>query len=72
MVVPPIITLGAGCFLAGTQITTRNGNKALDDIRAGDNVLSYNEGTGTLEYAQVIETIAHTAPRYLIINNDEL
>src|SRR3990167_6361227 len=45
------------CFLNGTMITTKEGNKKIEDIREGELVLSFNEATKTQEYNPVLRFI---------------
>jgi hypothetical protein len=45
-----------GCFIAGTQVWTRDGLKAIESIRIGDFVLSQPEMTGEQAYRQVNDT----------------
>jgi hypothetical protein len=49
---------GVHCFAAGTLVTMAGGAPALpiEQLRAGDRVLSLNEATGALEPAVVLET----------------
>ncbi len=44
------------CFIAGTLVCTINGLTAIENIRAGDMVLSANPETGVTEYRKVVET----------------
>ena len=50
---------GGSCFVAGTQITTINGFKSIENIQPGDIVLSYNEQTKQNEYSKVLQTMIH-------------
>jgi len=59
-----------GCFLAGTSITTDNGVVAIENIKVGDRVLSFNVLTDQNEYAYV--TKVYDLPdteEYYSINN---
>jgi Pretoxin HINT domain len=50
------------CFVAGTEIITRDGTKNIEDIQVGDWVLSDDPNTvGEIEYKQVLRTFAKTA-----------
>jgi hypothetical protein len=49
------------CFVAGTQILTKEGLKPIEEIREGDKVLSYNEKTKQTEYKIVVQTIIRDA-----------
>ena len=48
-----------GCFLPGTLVVTKDGNKAIEKIKQGDYVLSYNEETKQNEYKKVNALITH-------------
>ena len=56
-----LATLGSsvGCFVAGTVVKTEKGDKAIEEIEAGDKVLSYEATTGRFAYKEVAEVIAH-------------
>jgi RHS repeat-associated protein len=50
------------CFIAGTEIITRDGTKNIEDIQVGDWVLSDDPNTvGEIEYKQVLQTFAKNA-----------
>ena len=44
----------AGCFIAGTGILTDTGIAAIEEIKVGDKVWSYNEETGENELKEVV------------------
>jgi hypothetical protein len=48
--------LGKACFVKGTLIHTKEGLVPIEEIKAGDEVLSYNQDTKQTEYKSVIET----------------
>jgi hypothetical protein len=49
--------LAAGaCFVAGTPVHTDHGVVAIEEIKAGDQVLSFNEVTNQTEYKTVAQT----------------
>lgn len=54
---------GGGCFLAGTLISTPDGDKAIETLKAGDSVFSYNEKTGDREISKIgsIDVLDRTA-----------
>ena len=59
------------CFVAGTKIRIRNGYKNIEDIRVGDEVLSWNEITGKLSFQKVEHTFIRKTPAiYKIIYSD--
>ncbi|HEX7956913.1 MAG TPA: RHS repeat-associated core domain-containing protein, partial [Pyrinomonadaceae bacterium] len=41
------------CFVAGTLVQTANGSRPIEEIKAGDKVLSWNEKSGRTEYKHV-------------------
>ena len=51
----PVI-VEAVCFVAGTPVMTKDGLKPIEEIKAGDQVLSYNEQTKQPEYKTVVQT----------------
>jgi RHS repeat-associated protein len=48
--------LGKACFVKGTLIHTKEGLVPIEEIKSGDEVLSYNQDTKQTEYKPVIET----------------
>jgi intein/homing endonuclease len=49
------------CFVAGTAVVLAGGTtKAIENIRAGDYVKSYNERTGEVENKRVLQTFENT------------
>ncbi|WP_145244004.1 polymorphic toxin-type HINT domain-containing protein [Urbifossiella limnaea] len=56
------VALGTGCFAAGTKLLTRAGWRAVEDIRAGDEVLAQGEydPAGVAEWKAVEETFRRT------------
>jgi hypothetical protein len=57
-----------GCFLAGTLISTPYGEKAIEDVKVGDTVTSYNEETQQLEESKVGEIDVLYREGYYVIN----
>ena len=45
----------ASCFVAGTQVLTREGFKNIEDIQPGDYVYSTSDETGESDYKEVLE-----------------
>ena len=58
---------GSGCFVDGTKIKTNNGEKNIEDIELGDNVLTI-DGT----YKRVDATIRYKEKKNLIKINNEI
>ncbi len=54
------------CLVKDTMIATNNGDKPIQDIKAGDHVLSFNHRTNRTEYRKVVNTMRNPAPRRLI------
>jgi hypothetical protein len=54
------------CFVKDTRIETSEGSKAIQDIRVGDLVLSFNHANGRLEYRKVLNTMKNPAPEQLV------
>ena len=48
------------CFVAGTLVVTENGFRPIEELKAGDVVLSWNEGSGELGYNKVAQTFVRT------------
>lgn len=51
-----LIRSGAACFTAGTLVLTENGQKAIEDIQAGDKVFAADPETGESGYKEVLQT----------------
>ena len=43
------------CFVAGTLVMTKQGLKSIEEIKVGDQVLSYNDNLEIVEYKDVVE-----------------
>lgn len=63
------VAKGGGCFLEGTLITTPDGDKRIEDLRAGDQVISYNEKTNEQEISQIGKIDVLTRDAYYVIND---
>jgi Pretoxin HINT domain/Bacterial toxin 50 len=63
------------CFVAGTIIQTIDGEKAIEDIKIGDWVLSDDPNTpGDIEYKQVLQTFNHDTTNLvdIFINGEKI
>jgi len=68
---PPSGGGGGGSFLPGTKIIMGDhSTKNIEDIKVGDQVLSYDTKTESIVTAKVSGTLSHTMPEYYVINND--
>ncbi len=47
------------CFTAGSKVSTPDGDKAIEEIKLGDMVNTYNMETKAVEPTQVTDTLAH-------------
>ena len=45
------------CFPAGTKVAVKGGNKAIEEVRAGDQVWAYDEEHGNTELKRVVNTM---------------
>ncbi|MBM9502378.1 TIGR04388 family protein [Leptospira sp. 201903071] len=61
------------CFVAGTQVHTKDGLKSIETLKIGDVVQSWNEHTGKFEFKPVTELFVHEVPQlfYLELDNEE-
>jgi len=59
--------IGAWCFVAGTLIHTREGLKPIEEIQAGEWILSKDEQTGEVSYQRVARTFKHTTPQIVTV-----
>jgi hypothetical protein len=62
------VTAESFCFLAGTLISTPNGPTAIETLKPGDKVYSYNEKTGQKQISDFKELDINFVDEYLIIN----
>lgn len=62
------------CFVAGTLILTAEGLKRIEEIKAGDRVLSADTETMTSEYKTVLETFVRRTNEiiHIFIENEEI
>ena len=55
--------VGPSCFAGGTKVRTLNGDRPIESIRPGDQVLSQDTATGRLSYQPVVE-VMHNPPNW--------
>ena len=53
------VSLGGGCFVAGTLVATEIGLRPIDEISAGEKVYAYDHEAGKWILADVIEPLVH-------------
>jgi hypothetical protein len=59
---------GGNCFVAGTPVLMADGSsKAIEEVKAGDKVLSKDEVSGKIVAKEVVNTKVRTAPSTLVI-----
>jgi intein/homing endonuclease len=51
-----VLVHNRSCFISGTKIITKYGEKNIEDVKVGDFVLSFNEELKITEYKRVINT----------------
>ena len=61
------IERGEVCFVAGTLIQTKDGEKKIEEIKQGDEVLSYDERTQAFEYNPVVRTFERYSEEILSV-----
>jgi PKD repeat protein len=59
---------GGGCFIAGTLIQLPSSTIAIEYIKVGDVVKSFDVGTSSVVNSKVTETFVHSDRYYMIIN----
>ena len=59
---------GSGCFIAGTLIQLPSSTIAIEYIKVGDVVKSFDVGTSSVVNSKVTETFVHSDRYYMIIN----
>lgn len=58
------------CFVAGTGVWTKVGIKAIEEVKVGEKVLSWNEKTDIFETKTVTETFVHEIPQLFFLEVD--
>jgi len=60
--------MAKGCFIAGTRIATPNGERPIESLKPGDEVISFNEKTGRREVSKIGEVDVLKRESYYSIN----
>ncbi|MCG6167182.1 TIGR04388 family protein [Leptospira sanjuanensis] len=62
------------CFVAGTSVRMDSGFKAIEDVKVGDIVQSWNEKSGEFENKRVTELFVHEVPQlfYMELDGEEV
>lgn len=61
------------CFVAGTEIAMADGSRRrIDDVRVGDEVLSYDPASQLLTTARVLRTFMHAGAQDIVVLNGML
>lgn len=64
---------GGSCFVAGTPITMADGStRPIEQVRIGDEVLAFDEGSGQLTTGTVVHTFVHPDTENLVVVNGTL
>lgn len=63
----------AACFVPNTQVLTTNGEKSIESLEVGEEIITWNEQTELQEIGQVVRTMEHKGvwDTYLINKNVE-
>ena len=56
------------CFVAGTPVRTPSGDREIQDIRAGDSALSFDERSGKVEPARVTKVITDRRSDLMVLS----
>ncbi len=62
---------GCASFVAGTEVMTAEGEKAIEEVAVGDTVLAYDEETGEEGEYPVSHLFTHIAPESLVVTVGE-
>ena len=62
------------CFVAGTLVMTKQGYKAIEEIKKGDQVLSFNSNLGIYDYKDVVDVYVNETSElcHIKTKNDEI
>ena len=63
-----VIKPGSFCFIAGTKVLTDSGQKNIEDIEVGDQVLAYDEETGVTAYKPVLHLFRNTTKEWCTVS----
>ena len=63
-----VVKPGSLCFIAGTKVLTDSGQKNIEDIEVGDQVLAYDEETGVTAYKPVLHLFRNTTKEWCTVS----
>ncbi len=58
------------CFVAGTLVSTEEGQRAIEEVKAGDKVWAYDEETGEKELKEVEEVFVSETDKLIHVETD--
>ena len=71
-IVPPVQTQGCECFVRGTPVWTKTGQRPIEKLQIGDLVLAQNVSTGEIRYKPILaRTLRPAGPVVEISTSDE-
>ena len=59
------------CFIGGTLVMTKQGLKAIEEIKQGDQVLAYNENLGLFDYKDVVDVYKNETSELCHIHTEQ-
>lgn len=62
---------GKTCFVAGTDIQTEDGSKDIEDIKAGDYVLAWDDEAGETVSREVVQTFERETHQLVTLETDQ-
>ncbi len=71
-IIPPAQSVGCECFVRGTPVWTKTGQRSIETLQIGDQVLSQNVKTGEIRYKPVLaRTLRPAGPTVVVSTDDE-
>lgn len=59
------------CFIAGSKVMTPDGEKAIEEIKLGDSVLTWNMAKNASETTQVTDLLAHHNRHTIVVETED-